>query len=253
MILLLIGILGLLFGSFFNVVIHRLPKKQSLSKPGSHCPQCGSAVRWVDNVPILSYIILAGRCRVCRVHIPFRYPLVEALTALGFVALYLKFGISHDFGRYVILYAFLVPLAFIDWDRKLILNNLTLPCTIIGILYILIFDIANWKTMIFGGLAGALILVVFALLGQLLFKKESMGMGDVKLLALAGIYLGFPQVLYALFLGMIIAAIYIIVGLTSKNIDRESTIPFGPFIAIGVLGQLLVGETILVWYIGLIR
>ena len=253
MVILCIGLLGLALGSFFNVVIHRVPERRSLVRPGSACPACGHPVRWYDNVPLLGFLLLRGRCRDCHAPISWRYPLVELLTALGFLALYWRFGLTLDFGRYALLLGFLVPIAFIDWDRKLILNRLTLPGMAVGLLYTLFFEIAYWKTMLLGGVAGGTVLLVLGLLGNLLFKKESLGMGDVKMLVFTGIYLGFPQVLYGLFLGMVAAAVYIVVGLATRRLDMGKTIPFGPFIAIGALGQLLFGETILQWYLGFYR
>lgn len=253
MVILCIGLLGLALGSFFNVVIHRVPERRSLVRPGSACPACGHPVRWYDNVPLLGFLLLRGRCRDCHAPISWRYPLVELLTALGFLALYWRFGLTLDFGRYALLLGFLVPIAFIDWDRKLILNRLTLPGMAVGLLYTLFFEIAYWKTMLLGGVAGGAVLLVLGLLGNLLFKKESLGMGDVKMLVFTGIYLGFPQVLYGLFLGMVAAAVYIVVGLATRRLGMGKTIPFGPFIAIGALGQILFGETILQWYLGFYR
>jgi len=251
LLIILIAIFGLILGSFLNVVIHRLPEKQSLSTPGSHCPVCGQAVRWFDNVPLLSYLLLGGRCRDCKTRIPMRYPLVELLTGLGFALLYWRYGWTYTFGRYLLLFLFLVPIAFIDWDRKLILNRLTLPCAVVGALYILVFQTAMWTDMLIGGAAGALVLLAIGVLGNLIFKKESLGMGDVKLIGIIGIYAGFPQVLYVLIFAMITATVYILVGLIGKRLEMGRTIPFGPFIAIGALMQFIVGDQILMWYVGL--
>ena len=251
MMIVFVAIMGLILGSFFNVVIHRLPERQSLSHPGSHCPKCGKPVRWFDNVPVLSYLILNGRCRDCRTRIPFRYPLVEMISGLGFALLYWRFGWTWTFGRYLLLYGFLVPIAFIDWDRKLILNRLTLPCAVTGLAYILVFQIAMWKSALTGMATGALGLLFLGFLGSLIFKKDSLGMGDVKMIGIIGLYVGFPDVFYVMIFAMISAALYIVYGLISKRLEMGEHIPFGPFIAIGALVQLLAGAQILSWYVGL--
>ena len=139
MILAAIIIFGLIFGSFLNVVIYRLPKKNSLVSPGSKCPACENPVRFYDNIPVLSYLFLRGKCRHCGVSISVRYPVVEILTALCMVLLYLKYGFSLQCGGYIILILFLIPIGFIDWDTGFILNKLTLPGFVLGIFFILLF------------------------------------------------------------------------------------------------------------------
>jgi leader peptidase (prepilin peptidase) / N-methyltransferase len=244
-------IFGLLFGSFLNVVIYRMQRKQSIVYPSSHCPACTQPILFYDNIPVLSYLILRGRCRRCGAPISIRYPLVEALTAVCLAALYFRFGLSSAWGLYSILVLFLIPIAFIDLDVKLVLNRLVFPGAIIGIFYQLVFHVASWKVVALGAVSGGILLLLIAGLGALLFKKQSLGMGDVKLIVFIGVYVGFPAVLYCFFFSVLAAAVYIIIGLLARKIEFGDTIPFGPFLAIGTFGYLLAGAEVLSWYTGL--
>jgi len=244
-------VLGLIMGSFLNVVIYRLPRGLSLVTPRSHCPSCGKPIKFYDNIPLISYILLRGRCRECGAPISWRYPLVEGLTALCLALLFLKYGLSVKWVTYSVLTLFLIPISFIDVEKGLILNKLTIPCFIFGILFVLAFQIETWKDALFGAVIGGAVMWLIAVLGKLLFKKESLGMGDVKLLVMIGAYVGFPDVLISLFLGVLAAAIFILGGVILKKLRFGSTIPFGPFIAIGTLVYLVWGGAILNWYAGL--
>ena len=245
-----IALMGLIMGSFMNVIIHRLPEGRSIVFPGSYCPSCEKPIRFYDNIPLLSYILLKGRCRHCGTSIPWRYPLVEVLTLLCLTGLYLKYGLSARFWTYGLLILFLIPISIIDLSKGLILNKLTIPCCILGILLVLGLQVETWQQVLLGALGGGLIVWIIGLLGNLLFRKESMGMGDVKLLVMIGVYVGFPEVAICLFFGIFIAAIIILSGMALKKLNLGDTIPFGPFVAIGTLVYLLWGESILEWYLG---
>ena len=143
MLTVIVAVFGLVLGSFLNVVIHRLPLNQSLVRGRSRCPQCHETIRFYDNVPLLSYLILKGRCRRCGFSIPIRYPVVEALTAVCLASLFLKYGMSARFISYGVLSLFLIPIGFIDWDSQLILNRLTIPGFILGILLVLGLQVEN--------------------------------------------------------------------------------------------------------------
>ena len=216
----------------------------------SSCPSCEKPIRFFDNIPLISFIILRGRCRQCGIPISWRYPLVEALTALCLAALFLKYGLSAEFVTYGVLVLFLIPISFIDLDKGLILNKLTIPCFILGILLVLGFQVETLKNGLLGAVGGGVIVWIISGMGKLLFRKESMGMGDVKLLVMIGVYTGFPDVALCLFFGIFIAAILIIGGMVLKKLRLGDTIPFGPFIAMGTLVYLLWGESILGWYLG---
>ncbi len=246
----LIFLFGLIFGSFLNVVIYRLQRGLSLVFPGSSCPVCKEPIRFYDNVPLLSYILLKGRCRQCRAHISCRYPFVEGLTALCLLAFYWRYGMGFQFLSYGILILFLIPISFIDIDKGLILNKLTIPCFILGVLLILGFQIETWKNGLFGAIGGGIIIWLVGLLGKMLFRKESMGFGDVKLLVTIGVYVGFPDVVVSLFLGICIAGIFIFGGLILKKLSFGNTIPFGPFIALGTLVYLIWGPSLVDLYLG---
>jgi leader peptidase (prepilin peptidase)/N-methyltransferase len=245
----LIILISLSFGSFLNVVIYRLPKKKSLISPPSSCPSCKKRIRFYDNIPLFSFLILNGKCRSCGASISWRYPIVEALTALSITALLAVYGLSAKFAAYSILTLFLIAIAYIDLDTGFIPDKLTLPAFIIGIFFIVLFHIVTWKDALFGALAGGATLTLLMVLGKAIFKKDAMGMGDVKLIILIGIYIGFPEVWIALFFGAVVACILIFFGLARKKIRLQSTIPFGPFIAIGTLTYLLGGSSIINWYL----
>ena len=245
-----VAIFGLILGSFLNVVIHRLPLKGSLIRPASHCPSCSKAIRFYDNIPLVSYIILRGRCRACGARIPLRYPMVEGLTALLLVLLYIRYGMTGEWVAYSVLVLFLIPISFIDLDKKLILNRLTVPCFILGIVLVLGLHVETWTQALLGAVLGGLIVLLIAAMGKLIFKKESMGMGDVKLLVAIGVYVGFPGVALSLFFGVFIAAVVIVGGMSLRKLRLGDIIPFGPFIALGTLVYLLWGESILNWYMG---
>ena len=246
----LVTLLGLIVGSFLNVVIHRLPIGRSLIRPGSSCPSCGEPIRFYDNIPLVSYLLLKGRCRECGAPISWRYPLVEGMTVLCFVLLFLRYGLSIKLVTTGVLVLFLIPISFIDLEKGLVLNKLTIPGFILGVLLVLGFQVENWREVLFGALGGGGVVLLIGCMGKLLFRRESLGMGDVKLLVMIGAYVGFPEVLVCLFLGVLVAAIFIFGGIILKRLSLGSTIPFGPFVAIGTLVYLLWGDLIIRGYVG---
>jgi len=241
-------ILGLMLGSFLNVVIHRVPVRMSIARPRSHCPNCGRPVRIKDNVPVLSYLWLRGRCRDCGVRISWRYPVVEALTALVLILLYIKLGNSWAYLVYGLLSLFLIAIAFIDAEKRIVPNRLTVPGFILGITLTPIFQIETPQSVLLGALAGGAVCLALGWFGKAVFRKDSLGMGDVKLLVMIGAYVGFPDVFFCLFFGVVVAAAYIACAMILRKMKLGAIIPFGPFIAIGTLVYLLCGQTILAWY-----
>jgi leader peptidase (prepilin peptidase) / N-methyltransferase len=244
-----IAVVGLLLGSFLNVVIVRLPEKQSLAFPGSHCPSCGKAIRFYDNIPVLSFVLLGGRCRDCRVRIPWRYPLVEALASAVLVVLFLTYGLSVRMIVYGILALHLLAIAFIDAKLGIIPNVLVVSGSILGAVLVPTLQVEKWTSAALGALSGAGMMLAIAFLGRLFLKKESMGMGDIKLYAMIGLYVGFPNVFATLFFAVYVAAIFIGVGLALRKIKLRDAIPFGPFIAIGTMVFLVWGRIIVGWYL----
>lgn len=248
-----IVLVGLALGSFLNVVIYRLPRHESLIKPGSRCPSCHTPIAWYDNIPLLSFFLLGGKCRHCKAAIPWRYPAVEAITALVLSALFAVHGFTPLFFVYSVLVLFLIPIAFIDLQTGLIPNTLTFSGFILGVILAFGLQFENWKSLVIGAIVGGVILLFFGVLGRWMFRKESIGMGDVKLLILIGIYVGFPEVVYSLFLGVFVAGLFILLGMLMKKIRLHDTIPFGPFIAFGTFVYICFGNVLLSWYIGVIR
>lgn len=245
-------VVGAILGSFLNVVIYRLPNGESIVFPGSHCPACNAAIKPYDNIPVLSYLILKGKCRACGTGISWQYPIVELITSVCLGLLYWKFGWSGFFFIYSTLTLLLIPIAVIDLQRGLILNKLTIPGFILGLAFLLGLQIENWKDLLLGALAGGLILFVIGWLGTLLFKKESMGMGDVKLFAMIGIFIGLKGVLLTMLFSIYIAALFIVIGLILRKLRLGETIPFGPFIAIGTLAYMFCGDSMVRWYLSLL-
>jgi leader peptidase (prepilin peptidase)/N-methyltransferase len=236
---------GLTVGSFLNVVIDRLPRHESLVTPGSHCPGCGVAIKPYDNVPVLGWLALRGHCRSCKAWISPRYPIVEATTAALAVSVVLVRHSTHDVALGLALVAVLVPVALIDYDHRIIPNKLTLPAAIVAIGIGLAARPAGVpEQLISGGAAGGFLLV-FALA-----YPRGMGMGDVKLAAVLGLFLG-RSVAVAILSGVLIGAIVggVVMARVGVSAGRKTAVPFGPFLALGGVIALLVGPEIVHWYL----
>ncbi|MFH0762734.1 MAG: prepilin peptidase [Candidatus Omnitrophota bacterium] len=245
-------IFGSIVGSFLNVCIHRMPKGESVVWPRSHCPHCGKRIPGYDNVPFISYIILKGKCRFCRKKISLRYPLVELLTALLFVLLFKHYGLTYNFFFYVVFACGLIIATFVDIKHRIIPDEVSIGGLIIGFILSSIrgFHLSpfsfNWRPM-FGSLLGIVIgggviylsgflfdLVYFKLLKKppIQGETESMGGGDVKLLAMIGAFLGWQRALLTFFVAPFFGLLVGIVLLVRK---KDHTIPYGPFLALGAL------------------
>lgn len=242
-------LLGITLGSFFNVCIYRLPRGESISWPSSRCTRCKTPVKIYHNIPLISYLSLRGRCHACKERFSLRYPLVEGISGLFFVAVYLKFGLSTQIAAWLLLTALLIIITFIDIEFKLILNKVTIPGLVLGALFSwLSIPLAPLEIGL-GSAVGIGLLAGVAVLGKALFGKESMGMGDVKMAGMIGVFLGVKGIAIALFLGFIIAGIFGFVGMAVKKLERGSYMPFGPFIAAGTFVYLFFGDQILRWYL----
>jgi leader peptidase (prepilin peptidase)/N-methyltransferase len=236
---------GLVIGSFLNVVAHRLPRKESLVRPASRCPRCGTPIRPYDNVPVLSWLLLRGRCRSCGEPIPGRYPLVELATGLLYGAVVLVKDDAVDVALGLLLVTALVPIVLIDLEHRLIPNAITLPAAVAGAVAILVFD----TDFIVEALIAAAAAGGFFLLAAVLYPR-GMGMGDVKLAALLGLYLGRavgPALFAALILGVLVGAA--IIARKGAVAGRKTAVPFGPFLALGGLLGFFVGDDIANAYI----
>lgn len=244
--------LGSAVGSFLNVCIYRLPRQESIIRPGSHCPNCKQKIVWYDNIPFISYLLLRGRCRYCRTRIAFRYFLVELLTAGLFLLLFDYFGLSWFFWIYAALGASLVLVSFIDIAIREIPDEISLSGIALGLLISAIWPqlhfTASHKLAILrsllGVLAGGGSIYLTGLIGNVIFRKESMGGGDVKLMAMIGAFIGWKLVLLAFFIAPFFGAA---VGVVLKIKTGESLIPYGPFLSFAALISLLWGEQIIAW------
>jgi len=242
--------LGSVVGSFLNVVIYRLPRGESILSPRSHCPQCGKSIRWYDNIPILSFIILGGRCRDCKKNISVQYPTIELLTAGSITFNYLRFGLTFDFLIYASFLCLLITISAIDLHHKLIPDRLSLGGVSIGIAGSLVIKNMNILDSIKGILVGFISLYIIAIFGRVIFKKEAMGGGDVKLLAMIGAFTGWEGAIVALFTASIIGSI---TGILLRLLRREKVefIPFGPFLAVGALISLYWKEALIKLFVGI--
>ena len=239
------AIAGLVAGSFFNVVIARLPRHESLVRPGSRCPHCGHPVRPYDNVPVGSWVLLRGRCRDCGEPISVRYPAVELLTAALFAAVVIDTGANEHVWLGLALVSVLVPVALIDLDHRIIPNAILLPGAVAAIAIVAATDPDKLTEHLIAGAAAAGFLLV-----AVLAYPRGMGMGDVKLAGVLGLYLGRsvgPARLVALLSGTIVGAV--IIARKGAAEGRKTAVPFGPFLALGGLVGLFFGPDIVDWYL----
>ncbi len=249
---LVVGLVGALIGSFLNVCIHRLPLDESVAWPGSHCPDCSAPIVWYDNVPLLSYLWLRGRCRACKAPISWRYPLVEAANAAGYLALLWCFGAGWPTVFYALFFSALIVISGTDLSHKIIPNVVTLPGIVVGLLgagTVLPVGLVN---ALLGILVGGGLLWLLAWVSPYVFGKEGMGGGDVKLLGMVGAFLGWKPALLTIMVGSLLGSMVGISLIGLHIMKRDEYIPFGPFLALGALVALFFSHPILEWYQGLL-
>jgi leader peptidase (prepilin peptidase)/N-methyltransferase len=246
----LVFLAGLIVGSFLNVCIHRLPEEQSVVWPGSRCPACGSAIRWYDNVPLLSYAALGGRCRDCKLPIPLRYPFVELLTGLAFVAVWTKGFAPQVASLYCVLAACYIVIAFIDFDHKIIPDVITIPSLWIAPLVALVIGQISIRDSLVGIAVGGGILWAIAAGYEKIRKQEGMGFGDVKLLAMIGGFQGWQASMFSLIIGSVLGTIVGVSLMVARRGRLDMEIPFGPFLIAGAFLHLLGGPALIAWYFG---
>jgi leader peptidase (prepilin peptidase)/N-methyltransferase len=248
------ALFGFAVGSFLNVCIDRLPEYESVVTGRSHCDACKRQLRTQDLIPVLSYVVLKGRCRDCGARIPKRVVLVEAATGLTFAGLLLGYGISATFAILMVYAAILLVVFVIDLEHSLILNRVVLSALVFAFLVAALVA-PHWLGSLFphpllsaaaGAASGFALLFLIALVA-----RGGMGWGDVKFAAFMGAATGFPLVFIALFCGIIVGGIVAIVLLVSGKKGRKQAIPFGPFLALGTMATLLWGPQMLAWYVGL--
>jgi leader peptidase (prepilin peptidase)/N-methyltransferase len=250
MIVVLCGAVGLMVGSFLNVVIHRVPQRASVVRPPSACPSCGEQIAPRDNIPVLSWLLLRGRCRHCSARISIRYPLVELATAALFVAVAAEFHDDLVLPAYLVLAACLLAISFIDLEHFIVPNRILIVACALGAPLLTLAAAADGWGHLRGSLYGG-VLGLGLLLAIHLVNPRGMGMGDVKLAGVLGLYVGFlgaGHVLLGLFLGFLLGSVIGLLLIATGLRSRRDHIPFAPFLAAGAMLTLFVGSTFLDWY-----
>ncbi len=237
--------LGAAIGSFLNVLIFRIPEGQCIVFPSSHCPKCVQAIRFYDNIPIVSYLALRGRCRDCHEKISVQYPIVEALTAIMSLLLFLKFGVSLKYLSSFIFACALIVITFIDLHHQIIPDVISLPgIPVFFVLAVLFMDVTVWESLL-GILIGGGILFAIAYLYEIVTKREGMGGGDIKLLAMMGAFLGWKALFFILFVSSLVGAVVGVTAMIIKGQNMKYAIPFGPFLSIAAVAYLFVGADVM--------
>jgi leader peptidase (prepilin peptidase) / N-methyltransferase len=243
---LIIFAFGLVLGSFINVVIYRLPRRLSLVAPGSRCPYCQTPIRPLDNIPIVSFLLLRGRCRHCRKGISWRYPLVEASAGVVLAILWWRIAPSGAWGEFVagaVFALILLAVFFIDLEHQIVPNRITYPGLIVGLLFALMQGRLLPSVLAAFG-AGAFFFLVAVV------SRGGMGGGDIKLAAVMGAFLGWPGIAVALFVAFTVGASAGVFLMLIKRRGRKDAIPFGPSLAVGGIAALLAGDALIRWYFG---
>lgn len=255
----IVFVFGAVVGSFLNVCVHRMPRGESIVSPPSHCPRCNEEIMWHDNVPLVSYLVLRARCRHCGVKISPRYWLIELLTAVLFLGVWLKFG-GWLAPIYWVLIAGLIVATFIDFEHYIIPNEITYGGIVIGLVFSAAYPPLMDRTTLgaalgqslAGVLVGGLTLWAVAWLGELIFKKEAMGFGDVKFLAAIGAFLGWEATLFTIFASSLIGGVVGLLLIIASRKGWGMRIPYGPYIALGALLWLVCGGEMVHWYLHLL-
>jgi len=236
---------GAAVGSFLNVLIFRIPEGQSIVLPSSHCPKCGRAIRVYDNIPIISYLILRGECRDCHEKISMQYPIVEAITAIMSLLLFLKFGLSFKYLSSFIFTCALIVITFIDLRHQIIPDVISLPgIPVFFFLAVFFMNLTVWESLL-GILIGGGCLFAIAFLYEIITKREGMGGGDIKLLAMLGAFLGWKSLFFILFVSSLVGAVVGVSAMIIKGQDMKYAVPFGPFLSIAAVAYLFVGADVI--------
>ena len=242
--------IGAVFGSFLNVLIYRVPRKIPFATGRSHCPSCKEKIKFFDNIPLLSYLILGGKCRSCGARIPWRYPLVELLNGAGYAYLLWIFGFTLQFYMFAYLTSVLITIFFIDFDFQIIPDVVSIPSMIVGLGLSLAPGGVGIMASGIGFIVGGGVLYLIALLGDWIFKKESMGGGDIKMAAMLGAFLGWQKVVLVFFGSAVVGLLVsIIIMAFSSKLRSNRVVPFGPFLAIAAFIAILFGDKIIAFYL----
>lgn len=245
-------LVGLALGSFMNVCIYRIPLEKSIIRPSSSCPNCGKKIRFYDNIPLISYLLLLGRCRHCHHPISWRYPAIEAITGLLSLALFIRYGLSLQYLLFLLFAATLVTISFIDLDHQIIPDVLSIPGIVAGLAAAFIPGHVSWFDSIIGIIGGGGALFLVGLIYEKLTGKQGMGGGDVKLLAMIGAWMGWRSLPFVLLVSSLTGAIIGSVFLLAAGKGYRVRIPFGPFLSLGALFYIFFGPQLTNWYINLL-
>lgn len=249
----LVTLFGMIIGSFLNVCIYRIPVGLSIVKPRSRCGSCGKVLTAIDMIPLFSWIFLRGKCRTCQSKISFRYPFVELLEGLLFLAIYIKFGLSYDTLILWIFIALLTVIFFIDYDHKMIPNSIVIFGLIVGTIPVVmsyihlysIYHVTSWLTPLLAALVPVGVMILIALLSFVIAKRSGIGMGDIKVFAPIGLFLGWKFALMVIWLSFVLGGFFGIYWLIGLKKDKMETIPFAPFIVVSCLITILYGTELL--------
>ncbi|NFE47041.1 prepilin peptidase [Clostridium sporogenes] len=242
-------ILGLIVGSFLNVCIYRIPRRESIIYPPSHCEKCGVNIRTYNLIPVISYIFLRGKCGCCKNKISLRYPLVELLTGTLFLSIYHLCGLNFNFIKYIIFVSFIIVIGFIDLDTTDVYSKTTISAMLIGIIYILIEKFYfgyGIKTYIHA------VLLCTTTIGTIIFTTKGMGSGDLGIYIVVSLFLGFKITAMTIFFSFIFGALIGVLLIVSKRKSRKDCVPFGPFIAIASIFSILFGDKVFLFYVSFI-
>lgn len=247
--------LGLIFGSFANVCIYRMPRNMSVIKPNSHCTSCNAFIKWYDNIPILSYIFLKGKCRRCKSKISIKYPLVEFSCGVLFVSMYYLYGFVFMLIPFCLLVFSLLVTTIIDFEFKIIPDEISFMLMIVGFVTSF-FNLNLGETIgqrvlnsFLGFLVGGGSLFIIAVIGKFIFKKDAMGGGDIKVMAGVGTFIGWDKVLFAIFVASLFGSIVGIILIICKKIGRKQEIPFGPYLALSSFLTLFLSPQMIINYL----
>ena len=246
---LFVALVGLVIGSFLNVCIYRLPRDQSVVWPASRCTACGREISWYENIPVLSWAALRGRCRTCGESISLMYPLIEVLTAGVFVATYAVFGPAWPFAIRAVFGAAMIVLLVIDLQHQILPNEITLPGIVVGLAASVVAE-PGWRDALIGAAAGGGVLWLVAWGYERLRHQEGLGFGDVKMLAMIGAFLGWKLMLLTLVGASILGSLTAGVLMVSGRADWQSKLPLGTFLAVTAVPVGLLGNAVVAWYAG---
>jgi len=240
---LFIFLIGIAIGSFLNVVIYRIPRDESIAFPASHCPSCKQEIPWYDNLPVIGYLLLKGRCRSCHGTISLRYPLVELLNGMGYLYLLRPFGLTWEWAAYCVLFSSLIAVTFIDLSHQIVPDLITLPGMAIGVIVSSTILPTGFLNSITGLFLGGILFYLIALL-----SRGGMGGGDIKLIAMIGAFTGWKAVLLTIFVSALAGSVLGLFLMLYRGKSRKYPVPFGPFLAAGAMISILWGNPIIFWY-----